>query len=173
MNAKNPGRKKGSTDTVIAARVEEVLQLRLNGAEFYDLKAHAKEQGWDVTDRTLWRYSAAADDLLAESLEKDREKLLRRHLAQRRSLYARALQDGDYRTGLAILRDEADLHGLYPAKKVQMSGATAPAPEAMTDAERAAAIQQIHARFGLPPGSAGGPASDRNGSGNGDGPILG
>jgi hypothetical protein len=115
-------RRKRSTEAEVAARVEEVLHCRLNGAEFHDLQALAREKDWNVGDRQLWRYVEAADKLIEEWFEKDRGKLFRRHVFQRRALYARALQDGDYRTGLAILKDEAAFHGLYPAQKLEMTG---------------------------------------------------
>jgi hypothetical protein len=48
-----------------------------------------------------------------------RKKLLRRHLAQRRTLYARAVNNGELRTALAVARDEAELLGLYPARQIK------------------------------------------------------
>jgi hypothetical protein len=139
---------KRASDAEVAARVEEVLHCRLNGAEFHDLQAHAREKGWQVSERQLWRYVAAADELVERTFEPDRQKVFRRHILQRRALYARALQDGDYRTALAVLRDEAELHGLY-TRKVELSGAGG-GPikvETMTDEERHAAISNILARF--------------------------
>ncbi len=115
-------RKRGSTDAVIAVRVDEVLSIRLAGGELYDLRAHAAEKGWNVSERQLRRYVEAADEVIAESLERDRERLFRRHVAQRRSLYARALQEGDYRTALAVVKDEAELQNLYPARKHEVAG---------------------------------------------------
>src|SRR5438128_1153910 len=115
---KKPRKGKRPPDPTKALRVQEVLQLRLNGAEFYDLQVHAQEHEWNVSDRTLWRYVAAADRLIGQSLEDDRDKLIRRHVAQRRSLYARALNDGDLRTALAIVKDEAEIQGLYAPKKI-------------------------------------------------------
>jgi hypothetical protein len=111
-----------ASKAAIAVRVDEVLHCRLNGAEFHDLQAVAREKQWNVSDRQLWRYVEAADRLIEEQFEEDRGKLFRRHVFQRRALYARALQDGDYRTGLAILRDEAALHGLYAAQRLEMTG---------------------------------------------------
>ena len=37
---------------------------------------------------------------------------------QRRALYTRCLKSSDYRTALGVLRDEGELQGLYPAKKI-------------------------------------------------------
>jgi uncharacterized Zn finger protein len=140
---------KRATKAEVAARVEEVLHARLNGAEFHDLQALAVEKEWQVSDSQLWRYVQAADQRIEKTFEPDRQKIFRRHVLQRRALYARALQDGDYRTALAVLRDEAELHGLY-TRKVELSGAGG-GPikvEAMTDEERRAAIANILARYG-------------------------
>ena len=173
-----PSRKRArATSAAVAARVEEVLHCRLNGAEFHDLRAYAAEKGWGVSDRQLWRYVAASDELIERSFEADRGKLLRRHAMQRRALYARALQDGDYRTALAVAKDEAELHGLYPGRKVQLAGSKDEPltlnVEPMSEDERVAAVQRIIRRYGLPPGGAGGPAADRGGAGAADGPLLG
>jgi hypothetical protein len=139
-----------ATDAEIAVRVEDVLYARLNGAELYDLVGLAKEKGWKVSKRTLQRYAEAADRKIEESLEKDRVKLLRRHLAQRRSLFARAVNDGDVRAALAIAQDEAELEGLYPRKGLELTGAGGtPLIGKMTDAERDAAITGILKRFGI------------------------
>ena len=97
-----------STKAEIAQRVEEVLRIRLDGAEFHDIVQYASEKAWKVGERQLRNYMAATDDLLAARLEKDRDKLLARHIAQRRSLYARALNAADYRTALAVAKDEAE-----------------------------------------------------------------
>jgi hypothetical protein len=163
--AKPTAKKARANDAELAQRVEEVLHLRLNGALLYDLQAHAKEKGWDVSDRQLFRYSAAADKQLVAALENDREKLLRRHRAQRHGLYARALSEGDYRTALAVLKDEAELLALYPAKRLEMTGKEGGPIEhehKLTDTERAEAILAILSRCGgdpgqAPQGGAGGP----------------
>jgi hypothetical protein len=108
-----------SSEATVRKRVEEVLALRLLGAEFIDVRRHAAEQKWRVSDRQLWRYIAEGDKVLAATLQKDRDKLVNRHIAQRRALYARAMSVSDYRTALAVLEDEAELLALYPAKRIE------------------------------------------------------
>lgn len=109
-----------SSKAVVRVRVEAVMKLRLLGAEFHDLRQFASEDDpetgrpWNVSERTLWRYLADADKLLDHYLEKDKQKLLNRHIGMRRSLYARAVERGDERTALLIAKDEAELLGLYP-----------------------------------------------------------
>ncbi len=106
-----------STKATVAQRVEDVLTLRLAGAAFVQIRQYASENGWGVGDRQLWRYIQSSDDLLAADLEPDRRKNLALHLAQRRLLYNRALETGDFRTCLAIQRDLAQLQDLYPTGK--------------------------------------------------------
>jgi hypothetical protein len=158
---------------VIAARVEEVLTMRLNGAELYDLVQHAREQQWDVSTRQIQRYIRQADELLAESLDMDRERSLRLHVATRRSLLARALNDGDTRTALAIVKDAAELAGLYPPRRTELSGPKGgPVEVEMTSDEKRAAISAIMARYGLTPGSGGSTATDRPGKSDPSGSVL-
>src|SRR3954447_2601108 len=113
-----------STKAVVAQRVEEVFRLRLGGAELADIReyADAPERAWGVSESQLRRYVQAADDLCKERCDARAGHLLSRHLLQRRQLYAHAMSAGDYRTALAVLRDEADLEGLYPPQKRELSG---------------------------------------------------
>jgi len=83
---------------------------------------YAAEKGWNVQERQLRNYVQKTDQLLAETLETDRQKLLNRHIAQRRALFARAMAVSDYSTARQVLIDEATLLGLYPGKKVEHSG---------------------------------------------------
>src|SRR5215469_12516846 len=79
-----------ATAAVVARRVEEVLRIRLDGAEFWDVlqyiaeKQEAGEGVWALPDgekpiaeRTIWWYIQRADKLLAETFRKEagRKKL--------------------------------------------------------------------------------------------------
>jgi hypothetical protein len=123
------------TKATVQQRVEELLAIRLDGAQFWDLWQYVAEKqaegaapwtvpvgGKPISQRTLWRYLARTDRLIAEACREGRRKLLRRHLAQRKHLYARAVNQGDVRSALAVLRDEAELHGLYPPRGVSLTG---------------------------------------------------
>jgi hypothetical protein len=170
-----PGR---PPDPVKRQRVAEILNLRLNGAEFHDLRAHADEAGWKnslgepLSDRTLWRYSEAAEALAEKHFSADRDRLFRRHVLQRRALYARAMADGDYRTALAVAKDEAELQGLYAPKKMELTGKVALTDESEAREKLAQAsleeLRQLRALrnriFGLSGGAAG-----RDGAGQASG----
>ncbi len=108
-----------ATKAEIAQRVNEILEIRLAGARFHDIVQYASEKQWGVGERQLWNYVRASDERLAQTLEPDRERLLSRHLGQRQYLYAHAVSAGDYRAALSMLRDEAELQGLYPPAKVK------------------------------------------------------
>jgi hypothetical protein len=102
-----------ATKAEVAERVEAVLRARLDGAQFHDIRQYAAEKEWGVSERQLWRYVAASDEMLAQRQERDRGKLFARHVAQRQALYARAVKSGNYRVALAAARDEAELLCLY------------------------------------------------------------
>jgi len=112
-------RAKKSTKAIIAQRVAKVLELRLAGAQFHNIKQYAAENDpetgrpWGVSDRQLWNYINQAERSLKDNLEKLQGHLLVVHLARREALYAQTLQTGDYRTALAVLKDTAELQHLY------------------------------------------------------------
>jgi hypothetical protein len=116
------------TKAQVEARVAEILRIRLDGAEIWDVREYVREKEqedcspWQLpegakslSDSQLWRYIAKVDKVIAESCRASRKKLLRRHQAQRRNLYARAVIAGDVRTALACLDSEAKLQRLHDA----------------------------------------------------------
>jgi hypothetical protein len=114
----------------VAARVEAVFELRIGGAGFTDIREYARaptdRQGqklppWDVSDSQLWRYIAAADKLCKERYNAKADHLLARHLLRRERLYAHTLEVGDFKTALAILKDEAVLEGHYLRANAEQS----------------------------------------------------
>src|SRR5437773_1836066 len=53
---KPPGRK--STKTVVQRRIDEVLGIRLDGAQFHDIVRYASEKKWGVGERQLRQLDA-------------------------------------------------------------------------------------------------------------------
>jgi hypothetical protein len=127
---------------VIAQRVEDIFELRLGGAEFGDIRQYAARtqddegkpvEPWNVSDRQLWRYIDMADELFKERVDARADHLLARHLLQRRRLYAHVMEVGDYRTALAILKDEGMLLRLYEARDPPPSKGADDAPMGTAD----------------------------------------
>jgi hypothetical protein len=104
----------------IRKRVDDVLRIMLDGAQWHDIVQYSAENGWGVRERQLRNYVRRAHALIEKYSEKGRRKLFRLHVARRENLYARAVNVGDYRTALAVLHDLALLQGLYPDPKRQL-----------------------------------------------------
>jgi hypothetical protein len=129
--------KKRATRATMAARVADVLRVRLDGALPHQLREYVRQQEaagtfpWKLepgegplSDAQLYRYAVAADKQLLKGIEKDRGKLLARHLAQRHALFARAVNTGQLSVAAGLLKDEATLLGLYPKEpaRVELAG---------------------------------------------------
>lgn len=122
---------------VAAARVNEILHLILDGAQApFDIREYVREMErtpanvWTLkkgakplSESQLRRYVAAAYQEIRESCRASAKKVFRRHLTQRRNVYAKAIAQGDLRAALASLDSEAKLLGLFPAP---MPAATTP-----------------------------------------------
>ena len=115
-------RPKRASQKQIRERVEEIASLKLLGAQPSDIRKHIQEAGWNVSKRQLQRYSNSANELIAENVEANRDKLMAFHYGARRALYARCMSVSDYATALRCLQDESQLLGLYPTKKVEVTG---------------------------------------------------
>jgi hypothetical protein len=111
-----------SDQLTIRQRVEEIYQIRLRGALWADIRQHASDKGWGVSDRQLRRYVEQSDELIAEAAEPDRRKLLNRAVAQREVVYAHCMAVADYSTARAVLADRDKLLGLYPAERHEHTG---------------------------------------------------
>ena len=149
-----------------AAALKKSYASGLTAQEFWDVREYVRKKSRKRVPPGCWpraaslsataRYgdtSVRSDQLIAESCRSSRKKLLRRHLAQRRNLYAKAVSSGDYRTALAALRDEAELLSLYPPKKVAPTDPTgtkqyASQSSAERHADLMAILDRVRARGG-------------------------
>ena len=130
-----------ATAAEVALRVEEVLRIVLDGAQYHDVLQYAAEKGWDLKERQVREYMSRASDLLVERQEKKRKRLVALHLARRDALYARAVNAADYRTALAVLSDAAKLQGLYPVVQAKIE-----VPNVLGDLIREAVRHDLDAR---------------------------
>ncbi len=109
----------------VQARIEDVARVLLDGAMPFQIGPYvsgqetAGEPPWTLPEgakplssRHIRRLVRRAEALIAEAARTNRKRLLQRHLAQRRALYARAVAAGDVRAALAVLDSEAKLEGL-------------------------------------------------------------
>jgi hypothetical protein len=176
---------KRATKAIVQARIDDILRIRLDGAQAWDLCAFVREKEkepgspWELapgqkplSESQLRRYMAKADALIFMRIRgqtKRRRRLITRHVAIRHNLYAKALSAGDYRTALAAVKDEADLLGLYPPKKIAPTNPTGEKEYApLTADERLAALRNLYASLGISPGE-----TPTNGDGATHRPLLG
>jgi hypothetical protein len=119
----------------VQARIEDIARVILDGAMPFQIgpyvaaQEQAGEPPWIIPEngkplgiRHIRRYVRRAEALIADAARTNRTKLLRRHIAQRQALYARAVSQGDTRAALAVLRDLAELQGLYAPKESKNAG---------------------------------------------------
>jgi hypothetical protein len=138
------------TQTSDRQRVQAVLQIRLDGAEVWDVAQHiadaeqATTDPWTVapdaaplTAEQIAGIIRAADALIVESVPGYPPELAK-HIAQRRSLFARAVQSGEIATAARLLKDIAQMEGICPAKS---TASAAPLSET-----KAALLLEIHRR---------------------------
>lgn len=129
-----PGKRPRPTDPIVQQRIAEVLRLRLDGAEAYDVRHYIAEKeaaaevpwiipedGSPLSERQIRSYIQSADAQVGATIRRSSATDLRRHIALRRNLYRRALAAEDYRAAQSILADLAKLLDLYPAAKVNVN----------------------------------------------------
>ncbi len=168
MAAKKPKRTRAETP-LVQARVDEVTRLRLEGYERRDVQGFVREQ--EQRPGSLWHeagtppmsitavdnYLSKADDSLREKHDRTRQHARRRHLAQRRHLYRRLVAKGEEADAAKILKDEAEMLGLYPPKKTAETDARGKDKKAGVRDDDA--IGALLARFGIHPPPGGIPPS--------------
>jgi hypothetical protein len=105
--------------TTVEKRVQDVARLICVGADFPDIQRFAEAHHWNISERQLRRYTEKAHEQFRKLTEQDRQQLLGRHLAQRKSIFAQAMKSGDHRTALQALKDEATLEGFYSPQEME------------------------------------------------------
>ncbi len=129
MPRKRPKPRQSRCDSAtVQLRIQEVLQLILDGAAEWDIREYVAEKcktgeaPWKVKRslayRTVGHYITAARKRIVESSIAADPDALKKHLAQRQSLYARSVNAGDMRTALAVLDSLDTLLDHFPEKKV-------------------------------------------------------
>jgi len=99
-------------------RVEAVFRLILEGWTPQQIRANTAE--WGLGPAQIGRYMKEARRRFEEGSALSRAELLAEHIAARRQLRREAKGARDK---LAVLKDEAELLGLYPAKRTELTGA--------------------------------------------------
>jgi hypothetical protein len=100
----------------IRERIEEIIHLRLVGAQQDHIRQYASDNGWGLSARQVEKYILRADRLPIAEQKMERKWMMGYHLARRDHLYGKAMDAGKLQTALNILNSDAKLRGLYPDK---------------------------------------------------------
>ena len=131
LRAPNKRRHQATDSPKVIERLNEIIRISLDGATSIDIHEYVREQ--EAAEGSIWqsefplsksqinRYVKRAWEAIHETAEVSRKRLFRRHLAQRRALYAKAVGQGDTRAALACLDSECLLLGLFPEKRQKIS----------------------------------------------------
>ena len=98
-------------------RVEAVYRLILDGWTPEQIRANTAE--WGLGPAQVGRYMKEARQRFEEGTALSRAELLSEHIAARRQMRREAR---NVRDKLAVLKDEAELLGLYPPKRHELGG---------------------------------------------------
>ncbi len=111
-----------ATKVEIERRIDIVLEMLLRGYTRREIvQFSAKEFG--INSRQSDTYIRKAKKRIEREYdEKNYSELRRVHVARVIRLYKEALKKDDHKTAQRILKDIADLHGLYPPRKIEGTG---------------------------------------------------
>ena len=98
-------------------RVEAVYRLMLDGWNVEQIRTNTAE--WGLSQAQQRRYMREARKRFEEGTALSRAELLAEHIAARRQMRRDAKH---VRDKLAVLKDEAELLGLYPPKRHELGG---------------------------------------------------
>jgi hypothetical protein len=149
-------------------RVAEMVRLRIQGESVAKCFQFAENQGWDVTQRSLYSYVERADKLIAKQVERRQTQLIAWGVNQRNKAVDMALEHRQFEVALKIMQDREKLLGLYPSEKapappVQVNNVIPP----LTESQRIALDAALQRRLGQS-----GAVAVRERQAAGDGPVL-
>lgn len=102
-------------------RVDELYLKVLNGWSRSQIQQYAAKM-WQLTERPVDELLARARARIDEEAAAVRADAFNEHLLARRELRRQATERHKHAVALAILKDEAELLGLYPPKQMEHSG---------------------------------------------------
>jgi hypothetical protein len=109
-----------ATRAEIISRIEQVVELRLGGAEQAQVVEYGNAREWSVGPRMIRKYIAAADKKIGKQAEQNRSRNIGLHIGRRMNVLRRAMANDDLKTALAVLKDLAALQALYPEQAVKL-----------------------------------------------------
>ena len=111
------------TNAELTKRRNAVYRLLLTGASRADIHQYAAEKtDWEVHERTVDAYIAAATAKITEKADTVRDEEFGMAVERLRMLFRQNMGIQDYKAALQAQKELNELLGLYPDKAVKMSG---------------------------------------------------
>lgn len=110
-------------------RITTIHTLLVQRVSRKDISRYLSEKtSWNIDERTIDRYVAQASRLIREAAVIDRNFRLGLTIFQLDDLYSRTHRVQDYKTALAIKKEEIELLGLAAPKRMEVTGADGSPP---------------------------------------------
>lgn len=114
---------KGQYSGAVRARINEVVSIILSEPRFFQSKSNTElsqivQKTYNVKLRQSKQYIAGAREMIADMLEKKKEKSLERALLDREHLYKVAKDGLDFKLALEVAKDRDKILGLYEDKVI-------------------------------------------------------
>ena len=112
---------KGSHSGAVRIRINEVASIILENPRFFQSKSNTElrdivRETYKVKARMANEYILGAKELIAELIEKRKEKSFERALLDRENLLQKATAILDYKLALDVVKDRDKILGLYEDK---------------------------------------------------------
>lgn len=106
-----------------ALRVTEIHRLLLMQVPRHDiLRFVAEKTTWNIAKRSVEYLITKATRLIQQSASVDRELELGLAITQVKDLYGKSVRIQDYKGALSCRKELSELLGLYPAKRMELTG---------------------------------------------------
>lgn len=114
---------KGSHSSAVRIRINEVASIILENPRFFQSKSNTElrdivKDTYKVKVRMANEYINGAKELIADLIEKKKEKSFERALLDRENLYQKATSLLDYKLALEVAKDRDKILGLYEDKVI-------------------------------------------------------
>lgn len=113
-----------STNAELNKRVSLIYKLLLKGLDRADVLQYVAEKtDWRSSERMIDEYIARATVEITARAAINRDEEYGKALARIEDLYKSCMSIQDYKAALSVLKEGNELRDLYPAKKLELSGA--------------------------------------------------
>lgn len=110
-----------ASDALVQERVDDVVDLLLDGYTRKEVLQFISNAGWEISDRQVDNYIAKANDAIHEVREIDRAKRIARVERRIERLYRKALKQGNLALARQLVGDERTLSGLDAPSKTALT----------------------------------------------------